>query len=669
MVPILALHATIAYSEEGFWSFTNPPTRAMKRQYGFAPSRLLLDHLMKSAARFDSGGNSGAFVSADGLWLTNNHIGAYFVAAVRDKWPQIEIEGFYAPTPEKELRLPDSFGGIKIRIATVEAVEDVTRQIRAVGIDKNARKLIISKLEQAATDRNHRGQVTKLFGGARYQLQKLRIYSDIRLVFIPEQRIGSFDDNGDGLSPDWPDSFNLDVSIFRVYDKGKPVRPKHFLAWSLMAPKAGDLVMAAGTPVATFRNRPVAHVAFERDVAKPLEADMQRRLQLALIDLAHGEKETGPRLARRIIRKDKDRRYAEYRLSEHQDSRLLGASSSVEQLVRGRFPPVKAAYDRLDLAVAELAQIYPRAFLLSRQPGFGSVLLDSASQLIRSKAIGVPLDLGREDFDPALERARLTAWLKMLADRLGYEDPVVQAVLDGRQPSERAAAIVRDTALGDPERRKALAKGRRPPASDDPALKLARAIDFDARRVGDRVDALMDIIGAAEDEIEQARYGALGDNAAPEADNNLRFAYGTVAGYQELGRKIPYMSTFGQLYRYYDNQQRSDPLTLPKRWIEGRQRLNSGMQLNFATTIDAVPGTSGTPIVNSKGQFVGVINSGNFGEAAASYFYNSDTGRSIGISATGIIEALRRLYGACNLADELIKGRRASSVSSCFDRL
>lgn len=96
--------AAQAQAEEGFWLFTAPPMKAIQRDHRQAPSRALLDHLMRSTAKFDSGFNSGSFVSADGLLLTNWHIGKAFVRRMTNGARYMR-EGYLARTPAEELRL------------------------------------------------------------------------------------------------------------------------------------------------------------------------------------------------------------------------------------------------------------------------------------------------------------------------------------------------------------------------------------------------------------------------------------------------------------------------------------------------------------------------------------------------------------------------------------
>jgi hypothetical protein len=669
LFPFLAVSAR---AEEGFWPYTALPRKALQDTYGFSPSAAWLDHLMHSSARFDSGAGSGSLISADGLFLTNWHLGKGFVRHMKEG-DRYMRDGYYAATQAQELKLDATEIGFPISIRAVEAIEDVTAKVNAVATSAQAG--VIKALEDSAHSDSTRGQVVSPHGGALYYLYRYKIYRDIRLVFIPEERIGMFDDPGDGLSPEYPDMFNFDVCIFRIYENGRPIRPKHFLKWSTEPVGQDDLVIGSGDPGASWRYRTSARFAFDRDIAQPVTVDKERRLELAFSDLARNDGEAAKRLAKRIALQDETRRYAEFRLAELQDATLLAPSQKTEETIRSRLPATASAYERISKAETALAAIYEREYLFNDDLGFGSDLLVSTRRLVRLAAerdkpagerLGPYRDteamqakIGREQtIDEGLERVRITAWLEMLVARLGYQDPLVRELLRNSSPPDRARDAVARTAVKDNAKRRLLAAGNEAATLDDPLLSMVRAIDTEARRLEPQSDALEAEIDAAQAEVDRARYTVFGAAAYPDADNTIRITYGTVSSYTESGRMLAAWSTIGDLYHYIDHQRRRDPLTLPKRWADSPGALDPGTILNFASTLDVVGGSSGTPVVNRKGEFVGVLGESNFGHAASNDFFNGATGRTIEIANVAIIEALRKIYGAENLAGELIHGHR-----------
>jgi hypothetical protein len=663
---LMALWAAWVRAEPGFWPYTNPPVAKINKEYGVTLSPGLLDHLMRSAARFDSGAGSGAFVTVDGLFLTNWHLGKGFVRRMPGGERYMK-EGYYAPTLGEEIRLPDQVpgGGVAIRIRTVEAIEDVTSKVLA-GPSPEGREPIIAGLEKAATGPGRRGQVVKLHGGAVYQLYRYHIYDDIRLVFIPEQAIGGFRALSDDFqeSAEREDQYPLDVCLFRVYENGRPAKLESYLRLALEPVKSGDLVFGSGDPGFTFRHNAVSSFLFERDVKHPLEADMLRRRQVRYQDIIESRPLTSTALKEGLENLTKLRRWSEYELNDLNNPDRLETARANEVLLRGSTQGQKSL-GQIEAARATMRTLFLRYFLLVDSLGFDSDLMPLAVSMTRLEAErGTPAGEARlkrlEAFstllDPEVEQANLMAWMDMLLDRLGSEDPLVKAVLAGQPPRDRAREMAASSLL-DPAKRKAMLSPGAVTVSSDSLLAVGRAINAEAAAVRDAYEAQEKIVSSAQDDLLRLRYELLGPaNAWPEATNTTRFSYGTVSGPFQGGGHAPATTAFGDLYRYVDMIQRPD--LVPRRWAEARGKLNLETQLGFAATIDSVGGNSGTPIVNRQGRLVGVLNSGNMSLYTASGIRDARHDRAGIVAVPALIEALRKIYGADALADELVKGHR-----------
>jgi hypothetical protein len=258
-----------------------------------------------------------------------------------------------------------------------------------------------------------------------------------------------------------------------------------------------------------------------------------------------------------------------------------------------------------------------------------------------------------------LETLKLADSLTWLAEELGYLSPLVQKVLAGKSPHERAAELVRGTRLADASvRRQLYGAGRETMAPGvDPMIELARLVDSDARAVREQIEVQHEAIRQAHAQIAKAHYASAGAAGYPDATSSLRLAFGTVKGYTQDGAQIPFQTTFAGLYERSAGQNYRPPFDLPQRWLDKRSALNLSVPLNFVCTDDIIGGNSGSPVVNRSGELVGLIFDGNIQSLTADFLYTDEQCRALAVHSAGIIEALRTVYDAQPLADELL-GKR-----------
>jgi hypothetical protein len=254
-----------------------------------------------------------------------------------------------------------------------------------------------------------------------------------------------------------------------------------------------------------------------------------------------------------------------------------------------------------------------------------------------------------------LEIARLANSLTFLANQLGADSETVKAVLAGKSPEARAAEVVNGTKLKDVEGRKKLFEGGKSAveASHDPMIELARTIDAKARAVRKVVEAQGEIKQQAYAQIAKAKFAIEGTNTYPDATFTLRLSYGVVKGYEENGKQVPFQTTFAGLFERSAEHHNQPPFDLPERWVKRKDKLDLNTPLNFVMTADIIGGNSGSPVVNRKGELVGIIFDGNIQSLVLDFAYTEKQARALAVHSQGIIEALRKVYEANKLADEL----------------
>lgn len=671
-------------ADEGLWLFNAPPRQLLRQRYQFELSDQWLEHLQKACVRFGSGGGSGSFVSEDGLLISNHHVGSDAIQNLSTATRNYLRDGFYARTLREELRCPD------LELNVLESIEDVTDRVNAA-VPKDAdpeaafaaRRKAIAALEAESFHRTGlRSEVVTLWQGGAYHLYRYKRYTDVRLVFAPEQQVAFF--GGD------PDNFEfprhcLDICLFRAYENGRPAQVQHYLRFAPSGVREGELVFVAGHPARTSRQLTVAELETLRDRQLPFRLAVLKRLEVLLANWSARSPENARRARDELFGVQNSRKALDGRLAGLLDPRLMEAKRQAEAQFKARlagqpqWATALAAYERIAAATQTLAQQAVRHALLEEAYGFRCTSFKLARTLLRAaeergKPDGERLREFTESarpslelrlFSPApvyadLEALMLTDALTLLATELGVADPTVQRVLAGQSPRQRAVQLIEQTQVRDLAFRRQLYDGGAAALARvaDPMIELARLVDAEARQLRKVAETQQEIRQQAYARLAQARHQLLGPDQYPDATGTLRLSFGTVRGYEEDGHGIPAFTTFGSLFARNRQMQNQPPFDLPVRWLKSQRRLPPATPLNFVSTCDITGGNSGSPVVNRAGEFVGVIFDGNLQSLAWEYAYDDLRGRAIAVDVQAILDALSRVYGAQALARELRLGRR-----------
>ena len=688
LVLACAFVSSLAFADEGMWLYNEAPKDKIKAKYGFEVTQAWLDHVRLSSVRFNNGG-SGSFVSPDGLTFTNHHVGAACVQQLSSEGHDYIKTGFYAKTQAEEAKCPN------LELNQLVGIEDVTDKINA-GVKPEmsaadagaAQRSAMSQVEKdCSTATGLRCDVVIFYSGQVYNLYKYKKYTDVRLVFAPEFDIAFFGGDPDNFT--YP-RYDLDITFFRVYENDKPAHLDNYLKWSPTGVKEGDLIFVSGHPGNTGRLLTMAQLEFLRDVQYPSVLDILKR-RIAMLQDFSKQSEEAARIAKEDIfgLQNSQKAIAGYQ-SGLLDATIMKVKADDEAKLRANFKanPKNAGaadpWDEIAQAMQLQQQIYPNLTYLERMRGFPR-LAQMARLLVRAadeKPKPNP-DRMREFRDSALpsleqqlfstepiyknlETATFAESLTEMQDALGNSNADLQKILQGKTPAEAAKDLIANTKLDDVAVRKQLYEGGKAAveASTDPLIVVIRAIDADARGARkdfeDKVDARVRRDGTA---IAKARFAQSGFGQPPDATFTLRLSYGIVKGYQENGKAIPFATNLGGAYERAAEHGSQAPYTLPQSWIKSKDKLDLKTPFNFVSTPDIIGGNSGSPTVNKKGEVVGIIFDGNIESLPWNFAFSDVQGRAVSVDSRGIQEALRKMYGATALADELM-GSKADTAKT-----
>jgi hypothetical protein len=674
------------HGDEGMWLYSNAPKEYIKKKYGFEPTDAWLDHIRLSSVRFNSGG-SGSFVSPNGLVMTNHHVGADDLQKLSTKENDYLKNGFHAKTLAEEVPCKALELNVLLKIEDVTAaVQGSVKEGATPAEAALARRKAISEIEKAKSDEknNMRGDVVEFFAGGAYHLYTVKKYTDIRLVFAPEQQIAFF--GGDPDNFEYP-RYDLDMCFFRVYEDGKPAKIEHYLKWSANGSKDNELVFVSGHPGRTNRQNTLAELEYLRDVQYPNQLARLNRMEVLFSSWADRSEENRRRVKDDLFGVQNSRKARIGGLGGLLDPKLLGRKVEEEKRLRAfiekqGYKEAGKALDSITEAEKIRAKMARDMNMLENSHGFSSSSFAIARMLLRaSEELPKPSGERLREFGDArlpslkqqlfsdepiyedLEILRLADALTYLAANYGANNEIVTRVLAGKSPRERAYELVSGTKVRDVEVRKKLFEGGKAAvdAAKDPMIELARLIDADARafrkQYENQVEEPKRQAAAA---IAKARFAMDGTNTYPDATFTLRLSFGTVKSFTENGQTVPPFTTFEGLYARSKDHNNQPPFDLPKRWEERKSKLDLNTPFNFICTADIIGGNSGSPVVNKEGEVVGLIFDGNIQSLVLDFIYDDQDARAVSVDSRAMIEALRKVYDAGELADEL-QGKKPST--------
>ena len=656
------------------WTFDAPPLTYWKAAYDFVPAQGWLDHVRLAAVRIP--GCSASIVSDRGLVMTNHHCARACITAASPKDVDYQAVGFVAPRDEEE---PSCAG---MNADQLQSMEDVTAAIRQAVTGRATTERVAQRdaaieriQDECARQTGLICQVVTFYQGGMYSLYRYQRYTDLRLVMAPEEAISFFGGDPDNFT--YP-RYDLDVTFLRIYHNGKPLAAEHYLRWNAAGAAEGEVVFVVGNPGSTGRMLTLAQMEYLRDVQYPSQLALLRGNVEAYRALSQSGDEARRRHENAIFSAEN----AIKAITGYRNGLLDGATMARKKRFEDEFkarvsadPKLRTQYGGSWAAVARAqqelgtfaterqfqsfagSQLFGMAGNLALLPG--EQVLPEGQRLAPFQGPGLDRikgQLGRDiKFDLDAEEAMLAAQFRLAKATLPAGDSFLVAAMGNKTPAEAAKALVRGTRLVTAEARKALIEGGASAvsASDDPMMVLARAVGPLVVRHGMRAQALNTTLSANAELLGQAIFAAYGRSLPPDATFTLRISDGVVKGFPMNGTIAPYRTSFYGLFARNAEFDDQPPFHLPTRWKTAQGRLDLATPFNFVSTADIIGGNSGSPLVNRKGEVVGVAFDGNIEMLPNRFIFTDEVSRTVSVHTAAITEALKKVYRAGRIATEL----------------
>ena len=666
------------------WTFENAPLDYWQRTYDFRPTQQWLDHVRLASLRLP--GCSASFVSANGLILTNHHCARGCVANNSTPEQDYVQTGFYAATRAEEKVCPNSY------VDQLVSIQDVTDRVRAAQTAgmSNAE---IAEATQAVTQaiaaecREQSGnqcQVVTLFKGGQYQLYTYKRYQPVKLVMAPELQSGFFGGDYDNFV--YP-RYALDFAFLRAYeaDGTTPVSSENFFPFDPTGPDEGEAIFVTGNPGSTARLITVSQLMYERSYRHPMQLQvflLQQNLIREMMKTATGQQ--AMQLREQLFGIENGRKKYEGEMAGLRDTLLVATKIKWEQEFKQRAQNTAAAQQYLDvwdrLYELQLRKIQLNPALNVANPSWmggsyisvpGNILafIRSADvpdaqrppQFREANRANVERMLTGQPLDAARARALLEAHLTMAQAWLPPGHTLLATLLrPGETPAQAAQRLAAESKVTDPAVRQALLTGGIPAlqASADPVVRLALTLDSSYRALQPQWQELLAEETVQNQRLARALFAVYGTQLPPDATFTLRISDGVPMGYAYNSTIAPFKSSFYGMFARSAEFDNVEPFDLPPRFMARKAHINMAAPMDFVSTNDITGGNSGSPIIDREARIIGLAFDGNVEQLPNEYVFRTETGgRTVAVHSGGILEALRAVYQAEALVNELTGGR------------
>ncbi len=670
-----------SYSDFGkMWTFDSVPVDSFKNEYGFRPSQQWLDDVQMSALQFSSF-CSAAFVSADGLIMTNHHCGRHWLPGLSPKAEDYLRDGFYAKTLSDEIKVPSAY--VDQLISIVDVTKDV---LDAMNPGKDSMEKIMlrdSKIKEIENKFSSGTglvcKVVQLYNGRKYSLYEYKRYSDIRLVMAPDFQIASTGWDWDNFT--YP-RYELDFMFFRAYENNKPVKCEHYFKWSKKGAQEGEPIFVIGRPGSTQRLATISEMEFLKDKIYNFNLKFYNEIYKVYYDLFKTRKENHSELLNMVMGIGNARKSYAGRYMALRDEYIMAKKKSFEEDFRQKVkvdPDLEKEYGTVWQAITDNINEERK-------------IIDEYSALMMGQRIKIPfttaainaikfanqMKLPAEDRENAYKPDSLDATIQKLYPKdidaqrdsmllgalvnfLNYVLPadhfIRKDIFNEKTGSDAVKYLLINSNLSSKEKFMKFLKDTKPEEilnSSDPFIKMVQfgykrraELDPQFKEIENTLEVLNQMLG-------QAAYKVYGDKIPPDATSTLRISDGRIEGYEYNGTIAPGKTTFYGMYDRWNSFGRKEyPWGLHPRWQKIPEGFDLSLPVGFASTNDIVGGNSGSSVINENKEVVGLVHDGNLESLAGDFIFLPENNRTVATDSYGLIEALHYYFKADRLVNEL----------------
>ncbi len=659
------------------WTFENPPLDYFEKEYGFKPSKELLEKFQKSALRFD-GGCSASFVSEDGLIMTNHHCVRGNLPGIQKDSENILKDGFYAESFEEERTIPN------LKVEQLIIIKDVTKEIQfamdAVNIDADKiaiRDSVIDKLkeENSQVHPELTFKVVSLYNGGRYSLYGYKVYEDIRLVFVPELFVAKLGGDPDNFT--YP-RYGLDCAFLRAYENGQPIKTDYYFSWSNEGVVEDQPVFVVGNPGGTDRIFTMAQIEYARDIQYPMVVGMFKEMYGIYETMVKESNAEDFKLIARLYSIGNALKVYSGTYKALLDPFLIARKKDFEKNfresvdnnleLREKYGHIwKELEDSRNQARKDAQKIYAYTISNFYSPQYLTMarsLVNYAKQLkgndiTKEKYDSLTARLFPKDFNKELQDKLLIVQLNILKNNLSADHKLMKELIGEKSTEQAAEDLLSKSNFTSKEKLLLLADAgfEKILNSSDPFIYYVLNLQDELKQMQSENQARVDKEEILNQMLGEALYKVFGDEIPPDATGTLRIADGIVKGYDYNGTLAPIKTTFyGALDRYYSFDKKF-PFQLPKYFEDLPNEFDPSTPLNFISTNDIVGGNSGSAVINKNAEIVGLAFDGNIESLPSNFIFTTEANRTVSVSALGMMEAIQDLYKATRLSNELSEGK------------
>ena len=656
-------------------------------------------HSLKDAIVQFNGGCTAELISKDGLVLTNHHCGYDAIAELSSAEKNYLKDGYWAADKKGELKPSSLFVRFFVRM------DDCSKRILGVVNDKMTEaerdKAIAAEIAKIEKENNEGGKyvvsVRSFFQGNEYYYFVYQDYKDVRLVGTPPESLGKF--GGDTDNWEWP-RHTADFSMFRIYadatgnpaeysEKNVPLHPKHYLPVNLGGVQENDFAMILGYPGRTNRWMPAGGIEQNVKFAYPAWVEgaktgmdnMKKYMdQSDALNLVYASKYAS------TANYWKNRQGMIDALTKFETAKTKAAQEAKFNKWANK-PENKAKYGTV---VETINKYYALTNEKSRHDNYLQQLLRTSAMGTISRSLGRQLEayakadaakraqmvpqltemideLYKEMHIPA-EKDILAAQLKLYATKsVGYNiAPSVKKI--GEANNNEFAGYVNAafdlSMFSSPERVKAfLVVPSEGQLTNDPLYALSSDLIAHMNSKSDEVAKAQNDFGAAfRLLVEGLRESKIGAIQYPDANSTLRLTYGKVRSLPADKRNEVainnYTTLAGQVKKYKKGDHEFD---LPARVLEMNAKKDFGryadkdgsLHVNFLTDNDITGGNSGSPVLNGKGELIGLAFDGNIEAMAGDVIFDKKLQRTINVDIRYVLWVIENFSGAKHIVDEM----------------